>query len=186
MELTRDHAVKVLEVVDQGLVKGMGVAKPGEMCVEAAVCFALGLPHGDDPSCVGKAVRAYKIGLNDTCDLKPKERSKLLRKLAVAQLGSNQIDQTKFANLLTLRTIQRIVPVALRSAEEIHPDKAHKDKLEEAAKACEITTELSAAYSAARSAASARFEVFQLAVDICVEVLKECDSPGCEWLDLCE
>jgi hypothetical protein len=36
------------------------------MCVEAAVCYALGLPHSDNPPCVGYAVRQYKIRLNDS------------------------------------------------------------------------------------------------------------------------
>lgn len=51
MEITREIAVKVLETVDAGLVKGMGSPIPGSMCVEAAVCFAMGLPHSDEPGC---------------------------------------------------------------------------------------------------------------------------------------
>lgn len=35
------------------------------MCVEAAVCYALGLPHGDEPTCVDEVIRRYKITLND-------------------------------------------------------------------------------------------------------------------------
>jgi hypothetical protein len=42
-EITRDIATKVLETVDAGLVSGVGEPKPGLMCVEAAVCYALGL-----------------------------------------------------------------------------------------------------------------------------------------------
>lgn len=52
MEITREIASKVLEVVDAGLVKGLGQPLPGQMCVEAAVCFAMGLPHSDEPTCV--------------------------------------------------------------------------------------------------------------------------------------
>ena len=63
--VTRDVAAKVLDVVDHGLCSGKGEPIPGKMCVEAAVCFALGEPHGDSPSCVGTAVRAVKIKLND-------------------------------------------------------------------------------------------------------------------------
>lgn len=47
MRITRKIAVRVLEVVDAGLVSGVGSPEPGKMCVEAAVCYALGLPHGD-------------------------------------------------------------------------------------------------------------------------------------------
>lgn len=51
MEITlnRKIAKKVLEIVDKGLVNGLGVREPGKMCIEAAVCYALGLPHGDNP-----------------------------------------------------------------------------------------------------------------------------------------
>ena len=65
-KITRAVARKVLQVVDAGLVSGVGKPKPGEMCVEAAVCLALGLPHGDDPQCVSRALRSLKIRLNDS------------------------------------------------------------------------------------------------------------------------
>jgi len=51
MKITGELAAKVLAVVDAGLVKGLGEAVPGHMCVEAAVCYALGEPHSDAPSC---------------------------------------------------------------------------------------------------------------------------------------
>lgn len=65
MELNKTIARKVIKTVDAGLSKGLGDPKPGQMCVEAAVNFALGLPHGDNPKCVGSEVRQYKITLND-------------------------------------------------------------------------------------------------------------------------
>lgn len=49
LEITREIIGKVIVAVDAGLVRGVGDPIPGRMCVEAAVCFALGLPHGDDP-----------------------------------------------------------------------------------------------------------------------------------------
>ena len=51
-QITEQVARKVLTTVDVGLVKGKGIQKPGHMCVEAAVCYALDLPHSDDPQCV--------------------------------------------------------------------------------------------------------------------------------------
>jgi len=63
--ITRDIAQKVRDTVDAGLSYGIGVPFPGQMCVEAAVCFALGLEHGDDPGCVSPVLRQLKIGLND-------------------------------------------------------------------------------------------------------------------------
>ena len=56
---------KVIKMVDKGLTRGQGSPIPGQMCVEAAVCYAMGLPHSDSPPCVGRAVRSFKIDLND-------------------------------------------------------------------------------------------------------------------------
>lgn len=64
--LTKRHARKVLKVIDAGLVSGLGSPKPGEMCVMAAINFALGEKHGDSPSCVHPTIRAFDIALNDS------------------------------------------------------------------------------------------------------------------------
>lgn len=66
MEITKEIAIKVRDTVDAGLVQGKGSPIPGQMCVEAAVCFAMGLPHSDEPPCVSPAIRALKIRLNDS------------------------------------------------------------------------------------------------------------------------
>src|SRR5262245_25758668 len=96
--ITKTVARKVLEVVDAGLVKGVGVPELGQMCVEAAVCYALGLPHGDEPNCVAPALRALKINLNDREWSSAAARAKGLRRLAVAQLGSaGALDGREFA-----------------------------------------------------------------------------------------
>ena len=97
IKLSRAIARKVLSIVDAGLVDGKGNPIPGQMCVEAAVCYALGLPHGDNPPCVGQAVRAFKIRLNDSEWSSAQARAAGMRKLAVAQLGSDTVDQAKFA-----------------------------------------------------------------------------------------
>ncbi|AMV25463.1 hypothetical protein VT84_13780 [Gemmata sp. SH-PL17] len=149
-------ARKVTELVNCGLVSGVGVQEPGKMCVEAAVCFALGLPHGDDPPCVGAAVRAAKIALNDANGwLDNADRAKGMRRLAVAQLGSDQIDQARFAGMLAWLTIKRVLPRALRNAAKIHPIAEHQAALEASAKGCEESTTESAAESAASAARSA-------------------------------
>src|SRR5438477_2282575 len=91
MIYTIEEARRVLAVVDAGLINGLGVAEPGKLCVEAAICLALGLPHGDDPGCVEPAVRAFKIRLNDSRWSSNGARAKGLRALAVAQLGSKGV-----------------------------------------------------------------------------------------------
>lgn len=115
-EITSDKVVKILEVVDQGLCKNMGRPKPGHMCVEAAVCYALGFPHSDKPNCVSKAVRWFKIYLNDAKWTSNQARAKGLRKLAVAQLGSKEIDDDDFVNYMILETIRQIIPIVLNKS----------------------------------------------------------------------
>src|SRR6267142_940843 len=140
MKITKKLAVKVLEVVSQGLVHGIGTAEPGKMCVEAAVCYAMGLEHGDNPTCVAPAVRAFKIALNDSAWSSNAARGLGLRRIAVAQLGSESIDQVLFVKELALATIREIVPIALRAAAKVHPDRTHKDTLESEALKCESIT----------------------------------------------
>lgn len=135
IELNEAVARKVLTVVDAGLCPGKGRPVPGHMCVEAAVCFALGLEHGDDPPCVGRAVRSAKIRLNDSRWSSASTRAKGLRRVAIAQLGSNGLDQQVFAARLATETIREIVPIALRAAAKFNP--AYATTLEGCAVACE-------------------------------------------------
>jgi hypothetical protein len=66
IEINETVVRKCLTIIDAGLVSGMGVPEPGKLCVEAAICLALGLPHGDDPQCVAPSLRSLKIKLNDS------------------------------------------------------------------------------------------------------------------------
>lgn len=88
-EITSQVVCKILSVVDKGLSCGLGRPIPGNMCVEAAVCYAMGEPHGDHPKCVDDELREFKISINDDHSwTSKKSRARGLRKLAVAQLGS--------------------------------------------------------------------------------------------------
>jgi hypothetical protein len=117
-EITLDQARRVLEVVDVGLCKWIGNPVPGHMCVEAAVCYALGQPHGDKPECVNAAVRRFKIVLNDAKWSSNQARSAGMRKLAIAQLGTSDpsFGDKRFVEVLVEQTIRKIVPHALRAA----------------------------------------------------------------------
>ena len=150
-------ARKYLGIVDCGLTSGMGEPEPGKFCVEAALCFALGMEHGDEPKCVGSAVRQFKMCLNDSGWSNNKARAKGLRRAAIAQLGSNEIDQRKFAVALDCLIIQRVIPVALRLAAQVHPNETHKAAMVAAANRCESegTQDAAIAASYAASAASA-------------------------------
>ena len=151
---TTGHARRVLEVVDAGLCKGLGFPEPGEMCVEAAVSYALGLPHGDDPGCVNRAVRQFKIRLNDAMWSSNVARAKGLRALAVAQLGSKDaIDGREFARRLAEKIIRVLVPIALRAAAECVP--SHAAVLGAAAGECERVGTRGSANAACKVANSA-------------------------------
>ncbi len=156
-KLTRAVARKVLATVDAGLVSGLGNPVPGQMCVEAAVNYALGNDHGDNPSCVGSAVRAFKIRLNDARWPTNKDRTEGMRKLAIAQLGSDEIDQKEFARFVVIETIKRILPMTLRTAASFIPK--HKEELELLAVACEAVTDLVSARAAAVKAKEGAYKV---------------------------
>lgn len=153
---TREIAAKVLAVVDAGLSEGVGVRKPGFMCVEAAVCYALGLPHGDDPECVSRAVRSLKIRLNDSSWSSKEARAKGLRRLAIAQLGTRDtLDDKEFAKRVAELAIRHCVPAALRAAASVQKDAEHRQKLLDAANRCEAEGTRAAAEAAAVDAAYA-------------------------------
>lgn len=189
-EITREVARKVLATVDAGLVNGLGKPLPGKMCVEAAVCYALGLPHSDDPKCVAPALRTLKISLNDLKWSSPKARAKGLRRLAIAQLGSaGVLDEGIFLGHVVEMTIKKIVPMALHSSVALHPDKKHKNAMEVAAKRCETEgtkaaakAAANAAASAARAAASAANAAANAAVDAAASAARAADAAavGCD------
>lgn len=101
MQITKELASKVLEVVDEGLIYGLGKPIPGNMCVEAAVNYALGADHNDHPVCVNNDLANFKIALNDKAWLSTASRAKGMRKLAIAQLGTGDADSNfKFADFI--------------------------------------------------------------------------------------
>jgi hypothetical protein len=112
--ITRELVQKLVETVDAGLVRGKGVPVPGEMCVEAAVCFAMGLPHNDNPPCVAPAIRSLKIRLNDSAWKSKAARAEGMRKLAVLQLGTkDNFDQVEFAKRVAIFVVKAVLPVVL-------------------------------------------------------------------------
>lgn len=81
-------AKKVNKIVSKGLSFDLGKPKPGRMCVEAAVCYAIGQQHGDHPICVDHDLSRAKIELNDNFSGTNKARAHALRRVAIAQLGT--------------------------------------------------------------------------------------------------
>lgn len=117
MEITQKHIDKINCLLDYGLVRGLGEPTPGHMCVEAAICYALGLSHSDDPGCVIEPLRDLKIKLNDARWSSPHSRAEGLRRLAVAQLGSKDVlDEKEFITRVVLLVIRTNAPRAARIA----------------------------------------------------------------------
>jgi len=146
-------AKKVLDTVDAGLCSGKGKPIPGQMCVEAAVCYAYGLPHSDQPPCVSPALRSFKIALNDKPWSSDAARANGLRRISIAQLGSNKMDDKEFTKRLSEEFIRVFVTQALRSAAKANPK--HADKLEACARACEMTGSRQAALDGKEAAYAA-------------------------------
>jgi len=123
------------------------------MCVEAAVCYALGLPHGDNPDkCVAQSVRVAKIVLNDSF-IENKARTKGLRKLSILQLGTYEVlDEVEFTARVTLLVINKYLPPLLR-----------KESLNKEADACEQARDLKEARAVAAMAAMAANAAFNAA-----------------------
>ena len=168
MEITREIAAKVLEIVDAGLVRGRGEPIAGQMCVEAAVCFAMGLPHGDDPVCVSPVLRGFKIQLNDRDWSSNRSRAVGLRRLALIQLGSNgHLDDADLLFRLEKLAIKKFVPVALRAAASYNSK--YPETLLAAATRCEVEGTRAAARAAADAAADAA--AGDVAADACVAAI---------------
>src|ERR1700677_3986228 len=151
--ITSEIAAKVLATVDAGLCSGVGVPELGKMSVEAAVCYALGLPHGDEPSCVSSALRSFKIKLNDAKWSSNTARAEGLRRLALVQLGSaGHLDDRKFAKRIAKLAIQKAVPAARRGAAWMHKDGNHRETLLEHSSICEREGTRQAALDAKKAA----------------------------------
>jgi hypothetical protein len=101
--------------MDDGTTDEAGNPVPGHMCVEAAVSFACGEDHDDHPKCVARFVADYKIGLNDEGTYKSKkDRGECLRRIAVAQLGSKQISHSDWEEALGAAVEAHIPTLAVR------------------------------------------------------------------------
>lgn len=203
---------KVIATVSKGLTNGKGVQIPGKMCVEAAICYAYGLPHSDKPPCVGEAIRDFKIVLNDSDWSSNQARAKGMMSLAIAQLGSESLNQIEFTKRVMIKIINHIiadiakiylpeVEAEMRESTDLErlrhlcsrlryaadaADAANADAAYAARNAAYAADAADAAY-AARYAANASLDVDKTlirAADLCLEVLIEMESPGIAFLHL--
>lgn len=162
IQINSETVTKILSTIDQGLTQGLGNPVPGQMCVEAAICYSLGLEHGDDPKCVAPSIRALKIRLNDSNWSSDTARAKGLRKLAVLQLGtSNNFSDSIFATKVVMLVVNKYLPIALKFMKidnSIINNCKEASNLKEAAAAAavaEAAAHAAAAYAVAVAAAYA-------------------------------
>lgn len=155
IEITPDAARKTLRTVDAGLTCAVGERRAGKMCVEAAISYALGLPHGDRPECVDEAVIEFSIKLNDCPWSSPKKRAAGLRRFALAQLGSaGTIKGGEFTRAMVEHLIRRVLPISMRAAADGFPLDGGCVLLQQAANHCErsdLVAGLEAAMNAGRN-----------------------------------
>lgn len=209
MKPTLAHAHAFLKLIqDHGLVAGFGKPIPGQMCIEAAWCYVLQLPHSDDPKCVGKEIRELKIELNDKDWSTPQARAKGLARFGLAQIGSDTLDQKAFKDLFWFRCGTQLQPLiwrflALKENAEKRNALAlaleNGKSLEECRTLCRnyaYAYDYGYAYGYAYAYAYGygygygynygytKDQWLTKVAELAVQCLVELKSPGCEWLDL--
>lgn len=210
--------------------EGTGEQLPAWRCESYTFYYPL-LPHDDDTKCVGWAVRYLVFHINNREWSSDEARAAGLRKLAVAQLGSDQLDQFRFAELVALKTVQKLCPLLFAELAKLAETDEDRESMKSAGRDCAEVTSLEEAIEVlnrdiasarglphtleiARSSAHALAhghilahaldlalflaltldhviaitsdEALTMLADICLEVLVEMGSPGCQHLGLCE
>lgn len=182
----------------RGLCQGVG-APDAQMCIEAAICATLDLPHGDDPKCVAASVRHFKIALNDSSWSSHIARAQGLRALGLAQLGSKGVvDDTAFTTTLQRRTIQILIPHLFRQINICLPEALRCEQEGTRVSAADAADAVYTVYAAgaaragyAANAASAADAASSLPKDfylrmvaaLALDTLRELRSPGIALLD---
>jgi len=195
---------KIDSLLDKGVTCCFSLdPKPGNMCLEQVVSYALGEKINDSPSCVGEEVINFVINLNDRNWSSASARAEGMRDLSIAQLGSNSLDQEEFLEKLSFAVLTKMLPSMFR---ELGEDKWEKEiksleeskSLQEARKAsfdainatitANDTAAASFAYNCAVDAAYAAEatktgdKYLKMVSHLAVEVLKDMKSPGCKFL----
>src|ERR1700685_3706327 len=131
------------KILSRGLSRGVG-SRDNTMCIEAAICTVMGLPHGDDPGCVTPSVMSFKVRLNDSRWSSPEARAQGLYQLGLAQLDSlGVVDSVEFAKAISNSTIRVLIPTLFRDVLSGHSN------CMAAADICAMKPTADAAYAAA-------------------------------------
>jgi len=158
-QINQEFVNKINSLLDKGVTFGVSEdPKPGKMCVEQAVCYALGEEITDRPSCVGKEIRDFVTCLNDQEWSSASARAEGMRGLAIAQLGSNSLDQNEFLEKLSFTTITKLLPSMFRDLGE--------EKWEKEIKSLERAKDLKEAIKTAYDAIEVPYDVSDAACAI--------------------
>ena len=147
-QITPEIRDRLTTAITPGLVSGLGQPEPGQMCVEAAICWSMGESHGDRPTCVAAPDRDYAVAINDSAWSSPAARAQHMLPLALAQLGTAGTDRAAWEARVIEGTIRRVLPLSLRAAAWVHPDATHQAALVAAADRCDADGTREAARSA--------------------------------------
>lgn len=118
--ITEKLIKKLIAVINKGLVYGMGDPVPGQMCVEAAVCYVLGYEHDDEPRCVHDDLGTFKIHVNDLrMWSSDKKRAAGLRRLAIMQLNTlGKLNWDVFSKAMSRWVIRNLPPLLVGEGNE--------------------------------------------------------------------
>lgn len=208
MKVGKSLACKVVELCGFGLTEGIGDPFPGRMCIEAAVAFASGEGHNDEPRCVDDDVRNDKVALNDYAGWPSnKARGEGLTRVGVAQLGSNRLAHGAYRKEFRLVVCEYVAPlVVAKEARECKGDAKYKllskmiasAKPEEANAAWEIihcSTGCEGIEEGVEGLMDQLEELLpkasghtrlKIATGLVEKALVRAKSPGCKWLYLCD
>jgi len=196
---------KINSLLDKGITYGLSEdRKLRKMCLEQVISYALGEGFTDEPSYVGKQVRRFVICLNDQFWSSASARAEGMRKLAIAQLGSDSLDQKEFRDKLLFAVITKMLPAMFRDLGEEKWEKEIKSL--EGAKDLKEARDAAAAYhvyaytavhaaanavaaddaavaaDAAADATKTGDKYRSMIAHLAVEVLKDMKSPGCQFI----
>jgi len=139
---------KINSLLDKGITFGFNPdPKPGNMCVEQVISYALGEGFSDKPSCVGEEVRDFVTCLNDRNWSSASARAEGMKELSIAQLGSNSLDQDEFREKIIFAMVTKMLPSMFKDLGE--------DKWKKEIKSLEGAKDLEGAIKATDDAAKA-------------------------------
>lgn len=186
-KITKDKVKKIIELASCGFTYGLGQRKKGQMCVEAAVCYAMGEEeHHDYPECVDSRIADLKISLNDANWSSRKARGDGLVALAIAQLGAGSKYYPKFIAAYERNFIREVFPWVIstfaKNFKNISMSLGLSGYIEDFLSNYDSISTISYNNVLLKKA---YYDEFLLRVaDAALDALKECKSPGVKYLSL--